>query len=155
MRNVVEKFKKRRYLKLTEKLLLLNYKFRRKHKILLGDVAHKGRKELTQRIIDMMRTSNLIIILLKNYGGVAVEHGMCMDKKLISKTVNLIDIKDRKKLSNFITKGTLHWQDNYYYDNDKDLIDRVGRVVSKYLLKDRLPHSITIDLKKQLGINYY
>ncbi len=135
------KNKKRDNLKPMELFLLVQHKFQEKYKnrfnIESGDEIHKYKRELFNRIFELMKKSKLILILLQNEGGVLVEHGICMDKRLYKKTCNFIF--DKSNISNFIRYGTLQHQDKEHYKNSYDLLRMMDTKIHSRLIAPYTP----------------
>ena len=117
----------------TKLMLVIKHKFQRIHSIWLGDLKLRREKDLYERLLNNMKNSDVILILLCNHGrgGVLVEHGMCMAEELRDRTIDLIHTKREHTVSNFIRYGTLAYHENIHYKDASDLLRKLATKLSR------------------------
>ena len=117
----------------TEKMLLLK-KILEKigHEVMIGNESLRGIRNVWNRLDLLIERADHIILLLKNQGGVLVEHSRITEKNQGYKTVNYV--KEREQLSNVLLKGSflLPQTKTLWYKDDKDLVDLVIRTTEAY-----------------------
>lgn len=132
--NYFNKLISRRELKYWEKLLMVEAIVREHNEILpMFGVTHlKGIKNTYQRVVDLIKDADMIIILLTNYGGAIFEHALTISLKYMNKTYNFH--KKEEKFSGMLTKGTflLPGINVKGYEDDRDLIDKIRRCLDTF-----------------------